>query len=427
MPLLGLKARYPQIKPEIDDAIARAMLEVSMHKPNVTFVVPCFRLAHFLRECVDSILHQSYPEIEVIILDDQSPDDTGEVARKILADYPDRPVSYVLNEQNLGNIRNYNKGIQMARGRYVWILSPDDRLRDPDVVEKYVRFMDAHLEVGYAFCAVHRIEGANDAGVHRRSVYRPENLILDSRKLVEDIVDNNFELVAASVLIRKECYETVTLFPPDMPHRGDSYVWALIALRYRVAYFSDAMVDYRIHDGSMMTTMARTNMARMIEDDIAVPWRVKAEAARQDANEIATHCSRAIVSVYEHALLGFECRGQTCGLTPAQFESSLARWEPDPAIASTFRSTVAAALYCKGLWKLSRGQLGGARRALVSAIRLHPRLLLLPPLRSLFNDPRFRRALGFARVAASAREEASTDRCAPGRRPPRSGSKCAGL
>jgi glycosyltransferase involved in cell wall biosynthesis len=372
----------------------------SMHNPKVTFVVPCFRLAHFLMECVDSILHQSYPEIEVLIMDDQSPDDTGEVARKILADYPDRPVSYVLNEQNLGNIGNYNKGIQMARGRYVWILSPDDRLRDPDVVEKYVRLMDAHPEVGYVFCAVHRIEGTDDAGVHRRSVYRPEDQILDSRKLVMDIVDSTFELVAASVMIRKECYETVTLFPPDMPHRGDSYVWALIALRYRVAYFSGAMVDYRIHDGSMMTTMARANMARMIEDDIAVLWRVKAEAARQGANEIVTHCWQAIVSAYGRALLGFKCRGQTCALTPAQFESLLARWVPDPAIASTFRSTVAADLYWTGLWKLSRGHLVEARRALVSVIHLHPKLLLLPPLRSLFNDPRFRRRLGFARIAA---------------------------
>lgn len=366
-----------------------------MHNPKVTFVVPCFRLAHFLRECVDSILHQSYPEIEVLILDDQSPDDTGRVARRILADYPDRSISYVLNEQNLGNIRNYNKGIQMARGRYVWILSPDDRLRDRDLVEKYVRLMDAHPEVGYAFCAAHRIEGTDDVGGHLRSVYRPQDQILDSRKLVKDIVDNSFELVAASVMIRKECYETVTFFPPDMPHRGDSYVWALIALRYRVAYFSQAMVDYRIHDDSMMATMARSKMGRMIEDDIAVPWRVKAEAARHGAEEIVTHCSQAIVSIYARALLGCECRGQTYTLTPADFESSLARWEPDPAIASTFRSTVAAALYWTGVWKLAQGRLVGAGHALGSAIRLHPRLLLVPPLGSLFRDPRLRRRLSF--------------------------------
>ena len=396
---LGLKARYPNIKPEIDQAIAHAELEASVREPIVTFVVPCFRLAHFLRECIDSIFRQSYPEVEVIILDDRSPDDTGEVVRAILADYPDREVLYVLNERNLGNIRNYNKGIQMARGRYIWILSPDDRLRDPNVVEKYVRLMDANPDVGYAFCAAHRIEGANDAGVHGRSVYRSEDLILDGRRLVNDIVDNNFELVAASVMIRKKCYETVTLFPTDMPHRGDSYVWALIALRYRVAYFSEAMVDYRIHDGSMMTTMARTNMGRMIEDDIAVPWRVKAEAARTGASEVETHCRRAITGIYENALLGFECRGQTCGLTPEQFESSLARWESDPANSSTFRASVAAALYWRGVWKLLRGQFAGGGRALVAAVRLHPRLLLLPPLRSLVNDPRFRKALRRVRAA----------------------------
>jgi hypothetical protein len=287
----------------------------------------------------------------------------------------------------------------MARGRYVWILSPDDRLRDPGVVEKYVRLMEAHPEVGYAFCAARRIDGADVSDI-RRSFYRSQDQILDSRQLVKDIVDNNFELVAASVMIRKECYEAVTFFPTDMPHRGDSYVWALIALRYRAAYFRDAMVDYRIHDGSMMTEMARVNMARMIEDDIAVPWRIKVAAARQGASEIVTHCIQAIVSVYEKALVGCECRGQTYVLSLAQFESSLARWESDPALASSFRSAVAAALYWTGLWKFSRGQFVEARRALGSAIRLHPRLLLLPPLRSLFNERRFRRRLGFARIVA---------------------------
>jgi glycosyltransferase involved in cell wall biosynthesis len=379
-----------------------------MHNPKVSFVLPCFRLAHFLRECVESIFHQSYSEIEVLILVDQSPDNTGEVARKIVADYPDRLVSYVLNEKNLGNICSYNKGIQIARGRYVWILSPDDRLREPDIVEKYVCLMDAHPDVGYAFCPAYRIEGTRDCGIHRPSVYRLHDQILDSCKLVEDIIDNNFELVAAAVMIRKECYETVTFFPPDMPHRGDSYVWALIALQYRVAYFSDAMVDYRIHDGSMMTTLSRVNMARIVQDEIAVPWRLKTEAARQGANEVVNHCWHAIVSVYERALLGFECRGQTYALTPAQFEASVTLWEPDPAIASTLRSSVAAALYWTGLWKLLKGHLVEARHALGFAIYLRPRLLFLPPLQSLIHDPRFRKRLGFARALHLAREETST-------------------
>lgn len=371
-----------------------------MRGPTVSFVVPCYRLAHYLRECVDSILRQSFPDLEILILDDRSPDHTEEVARRIVADHPDRAIWYVRNEENLGNIRNYNEGIRRARGRYVWILSPDDRLRDPRLVERYVRLLEAHPDVGYAFCAAHRLEGAADAGVHRLSVYRPEDGILDGRQLARDIVDNGFELVAASVMIRKECYERITFFPTDLPHRGDSYVWALIALRHRVAYFARAMVDYRVHDGSMMSTLARASMARVVEDDVAVPWRVRAEAARLGERAMVRHCQRAIVATYERALRGLECRGQPYAMAPAEFEASLARWEPDPAAAAAVRAAVASALYWTGLWRLARGALVEARRALAAAIRLRPRLLLLPPLGALLRDARVRRRLGLAPAAA---------------------------
>src|SRR5580704_11101803 len=95
--------------------------------PTVSFIVPCYKLAHLLPECVTSILSQSYRQFEVLILDDCSPDNTREVARS----FHDSRVKYVRNEKNLGHLQNYNHGIAMARGRYVWLISADDRLRKP--------------------------------------------------------------------------------------------------------------------------------------------------------------------------------------------------------------------------------------------------------------------------------------------------------
>src|ERR1700758_36533 len=90
--------------------------------PMVSFVVPCYKLAHFLSDCVHSILAQTCGDFEVLILDDCSPDNTAEVARS----FRDSRVHYVRNENNLGNLRNYNKGIGLSRGRYVWLISADD-------------------------------------------------------------------------------------------------------------------------------------------------------------------------------------------------------------------------------------------------------------------------------------------------------------
>jgi glycosyltransferase involved in cell wall biosynthesis len=72
--------------------------------PIVSFVVPCYKLAHLLRECVESILSQTYGDFEVLIMDDCSPDNTPEVAQS----FQHPRVKYVRNDPNLGHLRNYN-------------------------------------------------------------------------------------------------------------------------------------------------------------------------------------------------------------------------------------------------------------------------------------------------------------------------------
>src|SRR3984893_10188043 len=116
--------------------------------PKVSFVVPCYKLAHLLPECVNSILAQTFADFEILIMDDCSPDDTPKVAQS----FQDLRVRHVRNEPNLGHLRNYNKGIDLARGEYIWLISADDRLRCSYVLEKYVALLDQHPKVGYVFC-----------------------------------------------------------------------------------------------------------------------------------------------------------------------------------------------------------------------------------------------------------------------------------
>jgi glycosyltransferase involved in cell wall biosynthesis len=312
--------------------------------PTVSFVVPCYNLAHFLAECVESILSQSYKNIEIIIIDDRSPDNTAEVSRSIISDHSGRMISYIVNSENLGNIRTYNRGIQLAQGPYVWILSPDDRLRARNIVEKYVGLMESEREIGYIFCPGHVIDNDRDMGVYLWSQYRKEDTALDGQQLVKDIVDSKFELLSPSVMIRKKCYEQITFFPEDMPHRGDAYVWSLIAMRYKVGYFAEAMVDYRIHSNSMMSTLAREDVVTLNQDNIAVLWRVKAEAEKQNLPHIVNHCWNAIVKVYACQLFITNSRGYFYRLTVKEFEASLSTFEANPIVRFRIRARVLGAL-----------------------------------------------------------------------------------
>jgi glycosyltransferase involved in cell wall biosynthesis len=355
--------------------------------PIVSFVIPCYRLSDFLTECVQSVLAQSYNNLEIIILDDQSPDETPEVAQTLISANPKADISYIRNETNLGNIGNYNKGIAMARGSYVWILSPDDRLRSRHIVERYVRVMESNPHVGYALCPAHIIQDDHDLGELQGSVYGPEDRILNSNQFVKDMVDSTFGPVAASVMVRKDCYERVTFFPEDMPHRGDTYVWSMIAMRYGVAYFSEAMVDYRVHDGSMMSMLSRENMTRLLEDDIAVAWRIKAVAEERNLKNIVDHCKTSIILIYKAAIMGYHCRGSLLILTLEAFEASLLRWEPSPAARSRIRATLGKQLYWFGMAELFRGHIKKATRVLRFAFDLDPKLRYNPPLAHLMSTP----------------------------------------
>jgi glycosyltransferase involved in cell wall biosynthesis len=361
-----------------------------IENPIVSFVVPCYCLADFLTEAVGSILAQSYTNLEILILDDQSPDNTETVSKALISTNPTVRISYIRNQANLGNIRNYNKGIMAAQGKYVWILSPDDRLRSRHVVRQYVSMMEANPRLGYVLCPAHLIQDDCDLGIFHESVYPRQvvDQIMDSRQLIKDLVDHTFGPVAPSVMVRKECYEVVTLFPEDMPHRGDTYVWSMIAMKYSIAYFSEAMVDYRIHDESMMSKLSRENMKKVFEDDIAVPWRIKNLAEKQESTDIVNHCKTSILSMYKVAIIiGYQVRGNAYLLSADDFKTSLTKWEPSPVSRSRMRSTLGRHLYWSGIAELGRGRMRNARRLLLFAFDLDSRLRFFPPLGYLIKTP----------------------------------------
>ena len=79
---------------------------------SIDVIVPCYNYAHYLRECVESVLGQSHSDVRVLIIDDASPDDTANVAAALSA--ADARVAVITHERNKGHIATYNEGIEWA-------------------------------------------------------------------------------------------------------------------------------------------------------------------------------------------------------------------------------------------------------------------------------------------------------------------------
>lgn len=266
----------------------------SNSSPTVSFVIPCYKLAHLLSECIQSILAQTYRDYEILIMDDCSPDRTAEVAQS----FTDCRVKYFRNEVNLGHLRNYNRGIGLAKGRYVWLISADDRLRMPYALEHYVRTMEAHPNVGYACSAGVEIdEAGRETRVLDDYVRADKDTIFNGRGFIPEILGST-GILAASVMVRKQCYLAVETFPLDLPHQADIYLWCRFALEHDVAYFAEPMIHYRRHAASMLNTFMRERPEVIMADELNVLWRIKRESERLGYRRLARRCQRFLGDRY---------------------------------------------------------------------------------------------------------------------------------
>jgi len=316
-----------------------------VRSPKVSFVVPCYKLAHLLPECVESILAQTHRNLEVLIMDDCSPDDTSAVARS----FNDARVRHVRNDPNLGHLRNYNKGISLASGDYIWLISADDRLRRPYVVQRYVAAMEANPRLGYAFCTGMSLQDGRETGiVGWADLQRPDG-ILGGRQFLRRLLESNCVLAPAG-LVRRECYERIGTFPTDLPFAGDWYLWCIFALYYDVAYFAEPMVNYREHSASMTDAMIGKDIRLLARDDQEVRWRILERLEQEGEADLAEHCRETLVNYFRTVMTSASWRGGRYRMSLGEFEQFLATHARDSGEAQDIRKRVFAGIGKKLYW-----------------------------------------------------------------------------
>src|SRR5580700_7655431 len=137
-------------------------------RPKVSVIVPNYNHADFLPQRINSILGQTFQDFELILLDDHSNDES----QSILAKYADDPrVMMKFNEVNSGGtFRQWNRGVRLAQGEYVWIAESDD-YADEKLLQRLVAVLDADPELVFVNCrswrvyADNRLDGYADSGL----------------------------------------------------------------------------------------------------------------------------------------------------------------------------------------------------------------------------------------------------------------------
>ena len=251
------------------------------NSPLVTFVVPCYEMADLLPECLRSLLQQTFCDFEILVMDNCSLDNTPEVVHS----FRDDRMRYIRNERNLGHVRNFVKGVTLARGKYVWVIAADDLLRSRQVLGRYVELMERSSGVGYVFCRAIEVRNGKEAGVVEWADCGDKDHVWDGAAFLGHLIRRNC-IVMSSCMAKKECYDKVGTFPLDMPYACDWYVWSTFATNYRVAYFAEPMVCFRVHDRSL-TTLSNVEDPRFcLADELRAVCRVVDQAKRCNVSSV---------------------------------------------------------------------------------------------------------------------------------------------
>jgi glycosyltransferase involved in cell wall biosynthesis len=251
--------------------------------PTVSVIVPNYNHARYLRRRIDSILTQTYQDLELILLDDCSTDDS----REILGSYAENPrVRIEYNEQNSGTpFKQWNKGVRMARGQYVWIAESDD-YANPRFLERMVAVLDAQPEVTFAYCRAWRV-GADEQQWGYADSYLDR---LDAEHWKKDFVADGAEECrryftlcapvwnASGVLFRKEVYERLGMADERMEVSADYKMWTELALAGKVGYVAELLNYYRAHTENVRSR-TEANGLMLAEYFYAMRWSVERVAA----------------------------------------------------------------------------------------------------------------------------------------------------
>lgn len=144
----------------------------------VSILIPVYNREKYIKETVESALNQTYQNIEVIIVDNLSTDNTWDILQKL--DKLDRRVKIFQNSENLGPVKNWSRCFSEASGKYAKILWSDDKIA-PDFIEKTLPFLSSDTNVGFVFTRTkifNNTGGVNDniysigkSGVYPRNKY----------------------------------------------------------------------------------------------------------------------------------------------------------------------------------------------------------------------------------------------------------------
>ncbi|MBF4516290.1 glycosyltransferase family 2 protein [Flavobacterium sp. ANB] len=219
--------------------------------PLVSIICLCYNHEKFVIEALNSVINQSYKNIELIIADDFSNDASEKVIENWIENYPN--IIFIANESNLGNTKTFNTALQFAKGDYIIDLAADDILL-PDCVEKQINtfLKSEQKKLGIVYGNAEIISENN---THIRYYYKADT---DKKALIKPasgdiylaMLNQSSMICSVSSMVKKDVLEQLNGYDENLAYE-DLDLWIRTSRNYNFEFIDAVLVQKRELENSL--------------------------------------------------------------------------------------------------------------------------------------------------------------------------------
>jgi glycosyltransferase involved in cell wall biosynthesis len=223
---------------------------------------------NFVGEAIESVLGQKHLNIEFLITDDGSKDGTVDVIKK----YDDPRICYIENTENRGACIAYNELITKASGDFICIMNSDDVWHDSEKISKQIELHNRGRKYGAVFSKPNYIDKSGDK-IEKKDLPLGGIFDRDNRdrcSWLEELFMRGNCLCHPSVMIRKECYDSVGLYNNIYRQLPDYDMWIRILKKYEIFVMDENLISFRIIPGENTSSSTPDNVIRFYSENYLI-------------------------------------------------------------------------------------------------------------------------------------------------------------
>ena len=215
-----------------------------MESDLVSVIVPVYNVEKYLKECVESIINQTYKNLEIILVDDGSPDNCGVICDEYKKS--DNRI-FVIHKENGGLSDARNAGLKVARGKYLTFVDSDDYIND-----RYIELLHNAIiknNVSVSQCGINKVRNNNEK---IEEIGYKEKCVKQGKQMIKEMYGTNWEnTVVWNKMYLKELFRDIK-FPKGKIHEDEFTTYKILYNADKVAIINEYLYCYRQNEESIM-------------------------------------------------------------------------------------------------------------------------------------------------------------------------------